>query len=49
MRTPSDTGTVKSATTGPAEPALDYETQAPKLVENGTTCDPIVPDRSFVA
>ena len=36
MRLPIDTGTVKFAAAGPAEPVLDYETRAPKLDENGT-------------
>jgi hypothetical protein len=33
MRLPIDTGTVKFAVAGPAEPVLDYETRAPKLGE----------------
>ncbi len=36
MRLPIDTGTVKFAAAGPAEPVLDYETRVPKLDENGT-------------
>lgn len=36
MRLPIDTGTVKFAAAGPAEPVLDYETRAPKLDENDT-------------
>ena len=36
MRLPIDTGSVKFAAAGPAEPVLDYETRAPKLDENGT-------------
>jgi hypothetical protein len=35
MRLPIDTGSVKFAAAGPAEPVLDYETRAPKLDENG--------------
>jgi hypothetical protein len=35
MRLPIDTGSVKFAAAGPAEPVLDYETKAPKLDENG--------------
>ena len=35
MRLPIDTGSVKFAAAGPSEPALDYETRAPKLDENG--------------
>jgi excisionase family DNA binding protein len=35
MRLPIDTGTVKFAAAGPAEPVLDYGTRAPKLDENG--------------
>jgi excisionase family DNA binding protein len=35
MRLPIDTGTVKLAAAGPAEPVLDYGTRAPKLDENG--------------
>ncbi len=35
MRLPIDTGTVKFAAAGQAEPVLDYETRAPKLDENG--------------
>ena len=34
MRLPIDTGTVKFAAAGPAEPALDYETRVAKLDEN---------------
>jgi hypothetical protein len=34
MRLPIDTGSVKFAAAGPAEPVLDYETRAPKLDEN---------------
>jgi len=33
MRLPIDTGTVKFAAAGPAEPVLDYETRALKLDE----------------
>ena len=36
MKLPIDTGSVKFAAAGPAEPVLDYETRAPKLDENGT-------------
>ena len=36
MRLPIDTGSVKFAAAGPAEPVLDYEPRAPKLDENGT-------------
>jgi len=36
MRLPIDTGTVKFAAAGPAEPVLDYETRVPKVDENGT-------------
>jgi hypothetical protein len=36
MRLLIDTGSVKFAAAGPAEPVLDYETRAPKLDENGT-------------
>src|ERR1700689_3180047 len=36
VRLPIDTGTVKFAAAGPAEPVLDYETRAPKTDENGT-------------
>ena len=36
MRLPIDTGSVKFAAAGPAEPVLDYETRVPKLDENGT-------------
>jgi len=39
MRLPIDTGTVKFAAAGPAEPVLDYETRAPKLDENGTVAN----------
>jgi hypothetical protein len=35
MRLPINTGTVKFAAAGPAEPVLDYETRAPKRDENG--------------
>ena len=35
MKLPIDTGSVKFAAAGPVEPALDYETRAPKLDENG--------------
>ena len=35
MRLPIDTGSVKFAAAGMAEPVLDYETKAPKLDENG--------------
>lgn len=35
MRLPIDTGSVKFAAAGIAEPVLDYETKAPKLDENG--------------
>lgn len=35
MRLPIDTGSVKFAAAGPAEPVLDYETRASKLDENG--------------
>ena len=35
MKLPIDTGSVKFAAAGPAEPVLDYETRAPKLDENG--------------
>jgi hypothetical protein len=35
MRLPIDTGSVKFAAAGPAEPVLDYETKAPKLDDNG--------------
>ncbi len=35
MRLPIDTATVKFAAAGPAERALDFETQSPKLDENG--------------
>ena len=35
MRLPIDTGSVKFAAAGLAEPVLDYETKAPKLDENG--------------
>lgn len=34
MRLPIDTGTVKFAAAGPAEPVLDHETRVPKLDEN---------------
>ena len=36
MKLPIDTGSVKFAAAGPAEPVLDYETRSPKLDENGT-------------
>lgn len=36
MRLPIDTGTVKFAAAGPAEPVLDYETRVAKVDENGT-------------
>ena len=36
MKLPIDTGSVKFAAAGAAEPVLDYETRAPKLDENGT-------------
>ena len=36
MRLRIDTGTVKFAAAGPAEPVLDYETRVPKVDENGT-------------
>jgi len=36
MRLPIDTGTVKLAAPGPAEPILDDEAQAPELDDNGT-------------
>jgi hypothetical protein len=35
MKLPIDTGTVKLAAAGPAEPVLDYETRVPKLDEHG--------------
>ena len=35
MRLPIDTGSVKFAAAGLAEPVLDYETKVPKLDENG--------------
>ena len=36
MRLPIDTGTVKFAAAGPAEPVLDYVTRVQKLDEKGT-------------
>lgn len=35
MKLPIDTGSVKFAAAGLAEPVLDYETRAPNLDENG--------------
>ena len=35
MRLPIDTGAVKFAAAGPAEPVLDFETRVPKLDEKG--------------
>ena len=49
MRLPIDTGTVKFAAAGPAEPVLDYETRAPKLDESGTTVPSSVPTWSLIA
>jgi hypothetical protein len=42
MRLPIDTGTVKFAAAGPAEPVLDYETRAPKLDKDSYTIDQVV-------
>jgi hypothetical protein len=39
MRLPIETGIAKFATTGPAEPNLDYETRAPKLHESDSALE----------
>jgi hypothetical protein len=49
MRLPIDTGIVKFAAAGPAEPVLDYETRAPKLDEDAAVSASITQLRSLLA